>query len=252
MVGYLRRSYENVRALAQAGVGGVDVSKIEDLADRPALLRASGYSTIVGESGYVNWSSGWVDAAAGVRYAVRSLSAEAEGRVVIKTGTKVSQLLLGPSGNSSGKTRCTGVALEDGSEVLGDLMVLAAGAWTPSLIDLRGRAVATGQTLAYIRITEEEQRRLESRPTMMNMNTGIFVIPPRAGELKIARHGYGYRNMMQVVLAGGVPAEVSVPEVGIAIPWEGEQACRDGLKALLPQLADRPFSRTRVCWYCDT
>ena len=126
--------------------------------------------------------------------------------------------------------------------------------------------MATGQALAYIDITEEEQQRLGKRPTVINMSQGLFIIPPRGRELKVARHGYGYRNLRKVPIAnnsavhGMAPSqssgeafmEVSVPEVGIPIPSEAEQACRAALKDIIPEMGDRSFARTRICWYCDT
>jgi sarcosine oxidase/L-pipecolate oxidase len=45
--------------------------------------------------------------------------------------------------------------------------------------------------------------------------------------------------------------EISVPEAGIPVPPEGEQACRAALKDMLPAFGDRQFVETRVCWYTD-
>jgi len=81
----------------------------------------------------------------------------------------------------------------------------------------------------------------------------MFIIPPRGGELKVARHGYGYRNLKKISFAEDGPMEeVSVPEVGLHIPVEAEQVCRKALVEMIPELRDREFSRTRICWYCDT
>ncbi len=43
-------------------------------------------------------------------------------------------------------------------------------------------------------ITEEEQTALSGMPVLLNMTTGLFVIPPAHGVLKMARHAYGYLN----------------------------------------------------------
>lgn len=50
----------------------------------------------------------------------------------------------------------------------------------------------------------------------------------------------------------GRALKVSVPVVGIPAPLEGQQACRAALKQMLPEMGDRPFTKTRICWYCDT
>lgn len=202
------------------------------------------------DGGYVNWASGWSNAEASVRYAKKRL--DEEGKVVFKTG-EVKQVLF----EQLSSPKATGVLLKDGTTLTADLIILATGAWTPKLVDLRGRAVSTGQAIAFIRISDEEQNRLANMPTILNFATGIFIIPPRNNLLKIARHAYGYHNPKTVPVPGltsqqGTTMEVSLPETGVPIPPEGEEAVRAALKELLPSFADRPFVETRVCWYTDT
>ena len=244
---YLRASLGNVKALVEGG-------KLQELCTKEEIMQASGYSGASGSWGYVNWGSGWADAEACVRYALQRVRMEGKGRVEIKTGVHVSRLLFSASG------RCMG-ALTSAGDIRADLTILASGAWSGNLIDLRGRAVATGQPLAYMEISQEEQERMGGRPTIMNMSRGTFVIPPRNQELKVARHGFGYRNMKRVKATWGIrgtngtdveAVEVSVPEVDVYIPREAEQVCREALREVLPEMADRKFTRTRMCWYCDT
>lgn len=45
---------------------------------------------------------------------------------------------------------------------------------------------------------------------------------------------------------------VSHPETGHAIPRAMASNIRLGLRGIYPELADVPFSGTRMCWYCDT
>lgn len=195
----------------------------------------------------MNWGSGWSDAEAAVRYAKKVL--DEEGKVAFRTG-EVEHLLFGDVADQS---RVTGVGLADGKTITAGLVILATGAWTAKLIDLRGRAVSTGQALAYIRISDEEQKRLEHMPTVLNFATGIFIIPPRNNLLKIARHAYGYQNPKTVQVPGSNETmQISLPENGVPIPAEGEDAFRRALKQFLPSFADRPFVSTRICWYTDT
>lgn len=251
---YVKQSLDNVRSLAQSRLTGLDIAKIEELPDKDAIRRATGYPGSNGDTGYANWSSGWADAEACVRYAIERLGRESKGRVAIRSNAKVGKLVFNPSTvQSKTGARCVGVELEDGSQLRADLVVLAAGAWSPSLIDLNGRALATGQALAYINISQEEEQALAHKPTVLNMSTGMFIIPPRGRELKVARHGYGYRNLRRVRFGDGtVSDEVSVPEVEVPVPAEAEYACRTALKHILPEFGNRPFVRTRICWYCDT
>lgn len=197
----------------------------------------------------MNWGSGWSDAAASVQYAKTLL--DIEGKVSFRTGD-VERVLYDTNG---AKPKATGVVLADGSILEADLVVLATGAWTSKLVDLRGRAVATGQAIAYMRISDEEQRELENLPTILNFATGIFIIPPRDNLLKIARHAYGYRNPVEVPVPGAEASGsmvVSLPEQGVPVPLEGQDAFRVALRQLLPRFAEREFVDTRVCWYTDT
>jgi sarcosine oxidase/L-pipecolate oxidase len=107
--------------------------------------------------------------------------------------------------------------------------------------------------LAYIPLTTDEQAQLAHMPTILSFATGMFIIPPRDNELKIARHAFGYLNPKTVRLPGDQTiVEVSVPENDLPVPAEGQAACREALREMLPTLAERPFSRTRICWYTDT
>ncbi|KAJ0424108.1 FAD dependent oxidoreductase [Aspergillus carlsbadensis] len=238
---YTTKSYHNVKELRE---------DVQFLPTKTDVLRAApAYGeTLNVAGGYVNWSSGWADAEAGVRFAKQRL--DEHGKVRFLTG-QVTRLLFSEKDNQT----VTGVTLADNTTVNADLVILATGAWTAALVDLRGRAVSTGQAIAYMRISDEEQRQLENMPTILNFATGIFIIPPRNNVLKIARHAYGYQNPKAVPVPGSVTGEtmnVSLPEQGVPIPLEGETAFRTALGQLLPAFADRPFINTRICWYTDT
>lgn len=255
---YVKMSLINVKEIVEEStreVGGM-LKSIEVLEGPPQIKKASGHEGVSGTWGYVNWNSGWADAEKCVAFALKKLHATDGNRVSVRSGCPVQQVLA--SVDAAGKSKCTGVRLESGEELKADLTILAAGAWTPSLIDLGGRCVATAQVLTYMDITKEEQQGLQDNPTVMNLSRGMFIIPPTGGELKVARHGYGYRNLQRIskqhLLSGSADeiVEVSVPRVGIQAPDEGVKACREALKDMLPSFAGRPIKNTRLCWYCDT
>ena len=251
---YVRNSMSNVKQLAEEGMreaGGGTLKPIEALDTKEALRQATGYKYVSGDSGYVNWNSGWADAGKCVAYALERLKRKGKDRVTLKSGAQVDKLLV-----EEGK--CAGAQLEGGKQVRADLTILAAGAWSPSIVNLQGRCLATGQVLCYLDISEQEQKEMQDRPTIINLSRGMFIIPPRGRVLKVARHGYGYRNMQSIpgerLVNGGSQEtfQVSVPRVGIRAAKEGQEACREAMRELLPNMADRPFINTRVCWYCDT
>ncbi|KAI9738874.1 MAG: hypothetical protein M1818_005187 [Claussenomyces sp. TS43310] len=243
---YVRDSFGNVSTMMKE-TGDSDA--VQELTSRKEIEAMVGTGGGAGDWGYINRRSGWADAEASMRWLHERV--QANGRVEFAYGEVTSLLRDGK--------RVHGVKLKDGSEMKAELVVLATGAWTGALVDLRGRATATGQVLAYLDITQEEQDRLSKMPVLLNMSTGLFIIPPRDRVLKVARHGYGYSNMLRIPNPDGEvdTIEVSLPRTKRDdprqwIPAEGERACRQALAEMVPWLADRPFVQTRICWYTDT
>lgn len=157
----------------------------------------------------------------------------------------------------------SGVQLNNGQELRADLTILAAGAWSASLIDLRGICNSTGQVVCYMPISAAEEAAIARRPTILNLSNALFMIPPAKRKLKIARHGHGYVNPTTIPHPESQdPNEtitVSLPythvtDPNLVIPLEGRKACRDFLRSIHPSLAtpSRPFTTTRICWYTDT
>jgi len=230
--------------------------------DIKAALKTGGTS---GSAGYINYGSGWADAAAAMADVRRRVDEEAgkQGRRIWRQGEAVELVYAKArySGHTTG-TECklykiTGVRLESEETLQADLVILAAGAWTGALIDLRGRAEATAQVLAYISLTPGERSQLQSMPVLLNLGTGLFAIPPSPAAdslFKVARHGYGYRNPTLITdPATGEVRTVSLPSSHFSpIPSEGSSVLREFLKNLVPWLVDRPFTHTRMCWYTDT
>jgi len=249
---YARKSYNNVRQIEGDKVVFLPTKK-----DVLSVVPPYGEDLDVA-GGYVNWGSGWSDAGASVAFAKQLL--DKDGKVDFVHGN-VERVLFDETASASfgkgkGKPRAKGVVLDDGTTLRADLVILATGAWSSRLVDLRGKAVATGQAIAYIKISDAEQRELENLPTILNFATGIFIIPPRDNLLKIARHAYGYRNPITVPVPGTTGSKetmsVSLPETGGPVPLEGQEAFREALKQLLPRFVERPFADTRICWYTDT
>lgn len=263
---YVLKSMKNVQDLAASGKS-VDSSKIQGLNGKDEIRKATGYPGASGDVGYANFNSGWADAEACVAFALRKIKSHpaARDRVNVRPGCKVSKLLYT---DNLADRQCAGVQLEDGSSIHADLTILATGAWTPSLFNLEYRCLATGQVIAYLQISPEEQAYLEKTPVVINFAKGTFVIPPRNCELKIARHGYGYRNPLHVNHPSLSTKEVSIPRTDTSIPIEAETSLRKAFAEFFPPnplhsptstypsslstISTRPFSHTRVCWYNDT
>ena len=230
---------------------GGQVTVLDDAAAVQAI--APSIPNAAGQSGYVNWTSGWADAEAGMRYLHKKVVAT--GRVELRKA-EVKSLIFDHANGS-----VPGVELENGEKVMADLTILATGAWTPKFIDMRGIASASGQVITYIDITQEEEDKLKTNPTLLNYSNGMFIIPPSRKTLKIGRHGYGYANFQTIPHPehpeSGETIKVSLPKTKfddpkMEIPKEGQDACRSFLRECIPEFANRPWTQTRICWYTDT
>ncbi|KAF8867121.1 FAD dependent oxidoreductase [Acephala macrosclerotiorum] len=250
---YVRDSFTNMTSMSSS-------QKVLELPTRQSIndrMKTGGGS---GDWGYINTSSGWADAEAGMRFLRHVV--ESTGRVSFLTGEAVS-LIQSPSSSTKSKSKVSGVRLTNGTTLHADLTILATGAWTGKLVDLRGRATATGQVLCYLPISREEQVALSKNPVLLNMSTGMFIIPPSADPekplLKVARHGYGYSNPTPISHpdGSGEKVEVSLPwtardDPNLVVPSEGQLACRQALREMIPSLGERPFTASKICWYTDT
>lgn len=250
---YAKSSWENVARIAEQS-GRPD--KVLELGSARAIQDYAGVLAS-GDWGYVNKFSGWANNGESMKWLYEKV--KSTGRVQF-VDAHVAELI------TEGK-RVTGARLDDGSALHGSIVFLAAGAWSGSLVDLRGRCEATGHALAYIKITPEEQAELENKPTIINFTTGLFVLPPRDGVLKIARHGFGYLNPQKVSAA--LPPSSSEPRQPFVaslprttrdanavdhLPPDAEADLRRCLKEMVPVqgLENRPWVKTRLCWYSDT
>ncbi|KAI1078932.1 putative fructosyl amino acid protein [Whalleya microplaca] len=262
-IGYAKKSWVNTLALAQAS--GRPLRSIRVLPAPASVAKVSRTGGAFADWGYLNEGGGWADAEACMRWLYDRVAGT--GRVAFVNGT--AEVLL----TDDARGRVTGARLADGATLEAELVVAAAGAWTAALVDLADQVVATGQVLGYLDITSEEQERLQDIPVLMNISTGLFIIPPRNRVLKIARHSYGYLNPKTVstpplgvpkdaqegTAAPEAPVTVSQPwthldDASISIPPEDEKVLWEALGKMIPSLnlEGRSFARTRLCWYTDT
>ena len=147
---------------------------------------------------------------------------------------------------------CKGVVTADGTKHEADVVILAAGAWTPSLLDMKGQLTAKGHSVAHIQLTPSETKHYAALPIMDNLELGYFFPPQEDGIFKMA-HSQFITNVQttKTGIITSVPHTfVQTPEDGL--PLEVEAQMRQNLRRVLPELADRPFCYTRLCWDADT
>ncbi|KAK3292565.1 FAD dependent oxidoreductase [Chaetomium fimeti] len=257
---YARMSWANVVSLASKDPALA--ARVRELPNPDAIREALGTGGSSGSWGYINNNSGWGNAGAAMAWSFDQV--QQTGRVDFVPGTVVSL--------ERAEDTVTGAKLSDGRVLSADLVIVAAGAWTGGLVDLAGQAVATGQVLAYMDITEAEQEELGKMPVILNLSTGLFIIPPTDRVLKIGQHAYGYLNPVTpsnpplplsptsaTTTQTQTPTPISLPLTALTdpdlnIPARAAADLRGALREMIPwpALHDRPFSKTRLCWYSDT
>ena len=105
-------------------------------------------------------------------------------------------------------------------------------------------------------MTPQEEDRWKNMSITTNLSTGLNMFPPYKGEIKILRRSPGYINTVRVRHPenDSKTIEISYPRTIVTnptdvIPLDAEVAMRENLREIMPALADRPFDRTKICWY---
>ncbi|KAK5995150.1 L-pipecolate oxidase [Cladobotryum mycophilum] len=251
---YSKASFENVSRIAEDVGAREKVREFEGSKEIQEFLEIDSHP---GDWGYINKLSGWANAGKGMAWLYERVKATDRVKFV---DAKVEELV-------TERKKVVGAKLNDSRVLRAELVFVAAGAWTGSLIDLRGRIEATAQPLGYVDITAEEFQVAAKLPVVLNFTSGLFIIPPQEKVLKIARHSYGYLNPVTVTTAlPPSPSEERKPIVvsrpmtyrdgtGTGrLPSEADRALRQALQHLTPLkgLESRPWKETRLCWYADT
>jgi len=181
--------------------------------------------------GYLNPEGGWAESGAVVSRLIQE--ARLAG-IEIREGFATQELIW--EGAS-----VMGAISSEGEEIRADLTLVAAGAWTPSLLPhLENVMESVGQPLLYFKPSNPEEFQPPSFPTWAAdvSNTGWYGFPVNSeGILKVARHGTGYKLS---------------PDPANRVP-EGEEArFRNFLRETFLDLAEAELVGSRICYYCDT
>ncbi len=217
--------HDSMRVLAGRGYA------VERLRDDDIARRFAGWSRGKYPEGYFNPRAGWVESG---NVTVR-LAAEAQASGArLHTRTACSRLL-------EDRGRVIGVATRTGEVLRGDLVVVAAGAWTPHLLpELADVMWTTGQPVIHLDAGPSPEWRPPRFPVWAAdiANTGWYGFPASADNtLKIGHHGAGRR--------------VHPDDERTVLPSEVER-CRAFLRGSLAALAEAAIKATRLCLYCDT
>ncbi|UNI18749.1 hypothetical protein JDV02_005005 [Purpureocillium takamizusanense] len=264
------------RTTSQLTRAGIPWTPLESAAAAHAVLpQLTGPLAAAPFEGYYNPNCGWADAAKTVAQLRDDCLDMGVSFVGGAAGTVTGFETTGGGSKGGGKIKAARTVA--GDVVRGDFFILTAGAWSSSLVSMYNSVLATGQVLAYIRLTEDEVRKYENLPIYLNLSTGWFNFPPHKDTrlLKAAIHGRGYTRRpgaSDVAARADTTTTTTTTTTGTIMrsiystppakpphgrridyaPPDGEARLRAGLREILPELADRPFERTGVCWYTDT
>ncbi|KAH7910985.1 FAD dependent oxidoreductase [Hygrophoropsis aurantiaca] len=263
-------------------------------------------------SGSHNLDGGWAEAARAVSVLLARVRAQG-GKVW--AGCEVRGLVWeedvvggseGVGGEGRAQRKCVGVRVlrrrgdtthnsagaDTTEEVIrGDIVVLAAGAWTASAFpelgpSVQGRCVATGQSVATIQLTPASAAPYRDAPVFLDFDTGFYVFPPNPDNIvKFALHAAGHtyvpdngtspnasvgtdlnsnlnssrvstpRTIFSHPAPSLTPTASGTPHArpdGLRIPRTVVHELREHLRAVYPALADMEFAGTRLCWYTDS
>ena len=78
---------------------------------------------------------------------------------------------------ASDGTTCIGVETVDGTKYYADKVVLASGAWSPTLVDLEDQCCSKAWVYAHIQLTPQEAAEYKNVPVVYNGEIGFFFEP---------------------------------------------------------------------------
>lgn len=217
--------YESLRLLKERG------HRPERISAEGLKSRFPAFSAEYIKHAFYNREGGYAESG---RIVARLLEKARSLGVELREGSRFVQLVETDS-------RVKGIVTFDGQRLASDYVVLAVGAWTPSVLPTtKGYFRAVGQPVFHLRPKVPDLYQPERFPVfLISSTTGYYGFPVnRDGIVKIANHGVG-REM----LPESPEREVTTTE---------EEGLRGFLAKCIPDLAGAPIVFTRVCLYCDT
>ncbi|KAJ3109006.1 hypothetical protein HK100_003366 [Physocladia obscura] len=212
------------------------------------------------QGGYLNPRAGYADSGLTMQYLAQIAS---ESGVKFLTGPQAGTF-VDLIKNGSGAT--IGITTSDRNRHYADLVLVAAGSWTPSLLpQLQGLCEVTAQPVIHIKIPDNLKHKFDASKYPVWFadvsKTGFYGFPisPTTGELKFANHGPGFTSSFHVDTrpgkTGGNVGERKKWLTNVTptdIPKEAVSKYRKFLKSAFPELNKFDITRTRLCWYCES
>lgn len=181
--------------------------------------------------GYYNPVGGWAESGAVLASEVNRARRAGIG---FEEGCRVASLV-----ESAGRT--TGVRLASGRELEADVVVVAAGTWTATLLPELGDCLrSTGHPVFVFRPERPERF---SPPSF---------VPWAADIGRTGWYGFALTGDGVVKVANHGPGLAQHPDLPRHLADGDEARCRTFLRSALPELAEAAVVATRLCFYGDS
>lgn len=224
------------RFITEKGVAFTDITSSDEFSSLFPSIDLEDKQRFAGWKGfYQNEKCGWTYAAQALDSAAKEIT-RLGGRFVTESVEEV--LFDSVSGD------VTGIRTLSGSIVKSEKVVITAGANSYKFVDFKGQLLAKCWTVGHIQLTEAEAKALKNIPVLLNLEHGFLFEPDANNDLKFCNEFPGYINLTS--------DSQSIPIYRDQVPKEAEVYMRKFLGEVFPNLAQRPFNVSKICWCTDT
>jgi len=128
---------------------------------------------------------------------------------------------------------------------------LSTGANTAALVDAKDEIVARSHCVGVMQLTPSEAEKYKNLPIVDDFEQGILFPPDENHLLKICSCRF-ITNYVNSHISGASlgHSHVDFPDDGV--PRQIEEEMREFVRDMIPELADREWVSTRMCWDGDT
>ncbi|OAL53101.1 sarcosine oxidase [Pyrenochaeta sp. DS3sAY3a] len=234
---FLQSSYETSKSAGREGVKFIDIPETKKM-----------FPQFTGDfPGWTNlWSpqAGWVPSGQALLRMATAAQASGVNYVTGDAGW-VKKLIYDDSG------KCVGALGNNGQAHLADIVVLCTGANTAALIDAKDEIVARSHCVGVIQLTPDEVQQYKDLPIVDDFEQGILFPPDENGLLKLCSCRF-ITNYYNSHVPGASLGHSHEDHAEDGVPRQIESEMREFVRDMLPELADREWTSTRMCWDGDT
>jgi sarcosine oxidase/L-pipecolate oxidase len=148
---------------------------------------------------------------------------------------------------------CVGVRTANGAHYYADKVVLAAGAWSPALVDLQEQCVSKAWVYAHMQLSPQEARKYKDCPVVYHGDYGFFFEPNEQGVIKVCDEFPGFTRFKTITPCGSQgPQRVSAKHPTDTYPEASETSIKKAVATFLPQFTNKELFNRSLCWCTDT